>query len=108
MMRGIPIIVLAVWVLMGCTTHSQHIKGDQVYLNLRGPGIQSVFFASSLDGFQHHPLTRHTDKTWSIHLPAEHEFTYFYIMDGQAYLPDCQYKEKDDFGSENCIFIPEL
>jgi hypothetical protein len=108
MTRWILIILLSVWVLMGCATHYQNIKGEQVYMYLKDPGSQTGFFASSLDGFQPHPLTRHTPKTWLIRLPAEHEFTYFYIMDGQPFLPDCQYKEKDDFGSENCIFIPDL
>ncbi len=101
-------MILAGWILAGCATHFQQIKGDQVYLYLKDTRSQTAFFASSLDGFQHHPLTRHTKKTWLISLSAEHEFTYFYIMNGQLFLPDCQYKEQDDFGSENCIFVPDL
>lgn len=101
-------ILLAVWVLAGCAPHFQKIKADQVYLYLKDSGSQTAFFASSLDMFQPHPLTRHSNNTWLIHLPAQHEFSYFYIMDGQPFLPDCPYKEKDDFGSENCIFIPDL
>lgn len=108
MSRWVISIFLAVWVLGGCTPHLQKIKGDQVHLYLKDTNTQTVFFASSLDGFQPHPMTRHTKKIWFISLPAQHEFTYFYIMDGQPFLPDCQYKEKDDFGSENCIFIPNM
>ena len=108
MSRRVITVVLAVWVLGGCATHFKKIKGDQVYLYLKETSAQTAFFASSLDGFQRHPLTRHTKETWLISLPAEHEFTYFYIMDGQPLLPECPYKEKDDYGSENCIFVPDL
>ena len=108
MNRWVILLILVIVIPGGCVTHSQDIKGGQVYLYLKDTSSQTAFFASSLDGFQHHPLTRHTQKTWFISLPAEHEFTYFYIMDGQPFLPDCPYKEKDDFGSENCIFVPAL
>ena len=101
-------MVLIAWVLEGCAVHSQIIKGDQVYLYLKDPGSQTAFFASSLDGFKQHPLSRHNDKTWYINLPADQEFTYFYIMDSQPFIPDCHYKETDDFGSENCVFLPGL
>ena len=101
-------MILAAWTLGGCAIHTQNIKGNQVSLYLKDTSSQAVFFASSLDGFQRHPLTRHTKNTWRINLPANQEFTYFYIMDSQPFIPDCRYKEKDDFGSENCIFIPDL
>ena len=101
-------MILALGILGGCATHSQKIKGDQVYLYLKDTRSQTAFFASSLDGFQRHPLIRHTQKTWAVNLSAEQEFTYFYILDGQPFIPDCPYKEKDDYGSENCIFVPDL
>jgi len=108
MSRLVISMIFAAWVLGGCATHTQNIKGDQVFLYLKDTGSQAVFFASSLDGFQRHPLTRHTKKTWRINLPADQEFTYFYIMDNQPFIPDCPHREKDDFGSENCIFAPDL
>ena len=108
MKRWLFSMILTLGILGGCVTHSQKIKGDRVYLYLKDTSSQTTFFACSLDGFQHHPLTRHTKNIWFINLPAGHEFTYFYIRDGQPFLPDCAYKEKDDFGSENCIFAPDL
>jgi hypothetical protein len=108
MNRLVISILLTVWVLGGCATPYQKIKGDQVYLYLKNPSGQTVFFASSLDGFQHHPFTRQTQSSWYISLPADEEFTYFYILDNQPFIPDCPYKEKDDFGFENCIFTPDL
>jgi len=108
MSRMVLITTLALVVLAGCATHSQKIKGNQVHLYLKDTSGREVLFASSLDGFQHHPLTKGTGKTWFISLPSGHEFTYFYIRDGQPFLPGCPYKEQDGFGSENCIFVPDL
>jgi len=101
-------ILLAVWALGGCATPFQKIKGEQVSLYFEDTSAQTAFFASSLDGFQCHPLTRHTKSSWQISLPADKEFTYFYLLDNQPFIPDCPYKEKDDFGFENCIFTPDL
>ena len=108
MIRQMISIILVAWAVVGCANHSQKIKGGQVYLHLNDTSSRSAFFASSLDGFQRHPLTRQTKKTWLVTLPADREFTYFYIMDGQPFVPDCHYKEKDDYGSENCIFMPDM
>ena len=108
MKRWLFSMLIALGILGGCVTHSQKIKGDQVYLYLKDTSSQTSFFACSLDGFQRHPLTKYTEKTFFISLPSGHEFTYFYIRDGQPFLSDCPYKEKDGFGSENCIFIPDL
>jgi len=108
MNRPVVCMLLAVWVLGGCATPFQKIKGEQVYFYLKDTNSQTVFFASSLDGFQRRPLTRHTKSSWRIGLPADQEFTYFFILDNQPFIPDCPYKEKDDFGFENCIYIPEL
>jgi len=32
----------------------------------------------------------------------------FLIADGVIYLPPCRFKEYDDFGTENCIYIPGM
>ena len=45
---------------------------------------------------------------WEVTLSLGDEFRYFYMADGALVLPPCRYKEKDDFGSENCIFVPNL
>ncbi len=108
MNRLVVSMLLAIWALGGCATPFQRIKGEQVYLYLKDSGAQAAFFASSLDGFHRHPLTRHTKNSWRISLPADQEFTYFFILDNQPFIPDCPYREKDDFGFENCVFTPDL
>jgi hypothetical protein len=101
-------MLCAVWAFGGCATPYQRIKGEQVYLYLKDTGAQTAFLASSLDGFQRHPLTRYAKNSWRIILPADQEFSYFYILDNQPFVPDCPYKEKDDFGFYNCVFTPDL
>jgi len=108
MNRLVMSLILVAWLLSGCAAHSQIIKQNHVQLYLKRPGNEPVYFACSLDGFRRHPLTRHDKKTWSIRLPADQTFSYFYIREGEAFIPDCQYKEKDGFDAENCVFIPDV
>lgn len=108
MKKRIILMLLILGTFVGCATPYQEIKGDQVVLHLKDASGQTAFFASSLDGFQRHPLTRQSKNTWCISLPADQEFTYFFLLDNQPIIPQCAYKERDDFGFENCIFTPDL
>jgi hypothetical protein len=65
-----------------------------------------VLFAASTDGFQLHPTKKNRGGVWTINNVADREFHYFYIVDGRVYVPDCQYRERDDFGATNCIYQP--
>ena len=42
-----------------------------------------------------------------ITVAAKAEFSYFYIVDGVVHVPECKFYEKDDFGSYNCVYVPE-
>jgi len=99
---------LIAWTAMGCTYHVQQLKDDQVYFYLKDTNALKAYFACSLDGFQPHPMKRHTETTWVVSRPADREFTYFYIVGNTSFVPDCRYKEADEFGSENCIYVPEM
>ena len=72
------------------------------------PEAQSVQFATSLDKFDLYRTKQLESGIWEVAVPATREFTYFYKVDGIIYLPDCKLTEKDDFGNENCVFIPDL
>lgn len=104
---------LLVWMVMlgcflsGCATHYHRIDGNQITLVLRRPAAKQVVLAISLDGFQPRSA-RHTSGRWEVSLPADETFKYFYRVDGELFLPDCPMKENDDFGSETCIFDPQL
>lgn len=106
------ILVSLVWLLAGfsgCATPPQYkIDGTRLHLYLQKPDAREVYFASSIDAFVLHPAQMNENGTWEAVIPLGHEFRYFFIADGSVTLPPCRYKEKDDFGSENCIFILEL
>ena len=108
MKRPIILMLFTLGMMVGCAAPYQKMIGDQVVLHLKDATGQTAFFASSLDGFQRHPLTRNSKNSWRITLPADQEFTYFFILDHRPVIPECPYKEKDDFGFENCIFTPNL
>jgi hypothetical protein len=93
---------------VGCASHYSKLSGDTLHMYLRGPDAEIVYLSSSLDGYELHRARRVAAKTWEVTLPANGEFTYYYVVDGRVYLPACRLKEYDDFGSENCVYTPDL
>jgi hypothetical protein len=108
MKRLITAILFLTMGLMGCTSHFYQVKGNLIHIYLEKPEAHTVSFASSEDGYQLHQAKKIDSKTWLVTVPVGLEFTYFYIIDGLAHVPSCRFKEKDDFGSENCIFYPDM
>ncbi|MDD5723490.1 MAG: hypothetical protein PHY29_07080 [Syntrophales bacterium] len=108
MKRFLPSVVVALVLFTGCAPHFHTIRGDGVHLYLRAPSAGEVFFASSLDGYASHPATKNDRGVWEYSVPAQREFRYFYIVDGQVFVPPCRLREQDDFGSENCVYFPDL
>ena len=106
MTRLLPMLA---WMLLaaGCATHYCTVQGDKLAMVLDKPDAREVTFACSLDGFEPHEA-RNVDGRWVVDLPAECQFRYYYVLDGEIYLPPCQMKEMDDFGSEKCIFDPHM
>jgi hypothetical protein len=94
--------------LIGCESHFYRVKENSLHLYLKVPKAHTVSFAYSGDGYQLHHAKKIDSKTWVVTVPKGREFTYFYIVDGSPFLPSCRFKERDDFGSENCIFIPDM
>jgi len=92
----------------GCATHYYKMNADNVNLYLRMPEANIVYLSTSLDEFALYRTKKLESGIWEVAVPATREFTYFYKVDGIIYLPDCKLREKDDFGDENCIFIPGM
>jgi hypothetical protein len=107
-MRRIMIVALFLGFLPGCASHYHRIVDKGLSLYLKAPEARTVLFASSLDGYVPHPAERVDRKTWIVRMPADREFGYFYIIDGAVAVPDCACRENDEFGSENCIYIPGM
>ncbi len=101
--------MIAVFLLgAGCATHYYKIDADKVNLYLSMPGAKIVYFSTSLDKFTPYPAKKLEAGIWEVAAPATLEFTYFYMIDGIIYLPECKLRQKDDFGAENCIFVPDM
>ncbi|MEJ2638098.1 MAG: hypothetical protein P8010_00845 [Desulfosarcinaceae bacterium] len=89
----------------GCAGHYYRTDASGTTLFLRQPGAASVVLYTSIDGFRPHIADLRSGR-WANTLSATGEFTYFYRVDGEVFVPDCRYREEDDFGQENCIFLP--
>jgi len=101
-------LVIILVVFAGCGGgHYYRVEQGTVSLYLNGADANRVYFASSLDGYELHKADR-IDDTWEVRVPSGNEFTYFYIVDGVVYVPACRMTERDDFGSENCIYVPGM
>jgi hypothetical protein len=108
MKKIFTILLLLMMGLAGCSAHFYRVQGNLVRIYLKKPKAETVSFAYSKDGFQLHEAQKINKKTWMVVVPADGEFSYFYIVDGKGFQAPCNYTEKDDFGSENCIFIPNM
>lgn len=107
MKKWIQIFVVVYIGLSGCAPrHYTRNDFDSVTLYLRLPGAINVQFASSVDRYQIHDTQKSGLGLWEVSVSSNREFKYFYIVDGSAYLPNCRFKERDDFGNQNCIYLP--
>ena len=94
--------------LAGCTaTHYHERQSDRVTFYLKVPEARGVAFASSLDAYSPHLASKVDGSRWVVSVAAGSEFRYFYIVDGSVHVPECKFYEKDDFGSRNCVYVPE-
>ena len=102
------VALILIFSLAGCSNHFYRIKGDTLHLYFKKTGAKAVLFAFSKDGYEPHQTLNVDSSTWEVTVPSGIEFRYFYIVDGAVVLPSCRFTEKDDFGSKNCIFVPDL
>ena len=108
MKRYLVFLIISMLVFSGCASHYYQKNNDTVSIFLKKPDARQVYFLSSLDGYKPRKVARVDSRTWQVNTPAKKEFKYFYNVDGAVYLPECQLKEQDDFGSKICIYIPGL
>jgi hypothetical protein len=94
---------------VGCAVHQQYKVIDQeLHLFLKNNEALKVYLHTSIDEYAPREAIKDESGLWVAVLPADVEFKYFYIIDGKAFTPECSMKEKDDFGSVNCVYIPLL
>ena len=100
--------LVASLLVSGCASHRYRIGAGGVHFFLRRNSAQRVDLCSSLDAFRPHAASRTTGGLWEVVLPSGRSFSYFYLVDGDAFVPDCKLMEDDGFGAKNCLFDPEV
>jgi hypothetical protein len=93
--------------MTGNAVHHYSVRGDTVIFYLEMPVAHTVYFVHSLDGYKLHRIESGNPGTWEVAMTVETEFSYFWVIDGNVFVPACEFRETDDFGSKNCIFVPE-
>ncbi len=100
------VLITLVIILSGCAPkHFIEKDTDSLTFYLQRPKANRVQFAASFDHYTLHEARQDSSGLWEVKVPMNSELTYFYIVDGLIYIPECRFKEKDDFGSENCLFL---
>jgi hypothetical protein len=101
-------LVIAAFCIVGCTAaHYHERQSDSVIFYLKAPEAHGVAFVSSLNAYSPHMARKAKGSAWVVTVAADSEFSYFYIVDGNVHVPECKFYEKDDFGSRNCVYVPE-
>jgi len=99
-------VLAALFAAAGCAAHYHVIENGHLDMYLTAPHAKSVVLVIPGDPFEEVQALRDDSGMWKVTLNRMNEFKYFYLVDGRAYLPDCPFRENDDFGSNNCIFSP--
>ena len=98
--------ILFVLILSGCVpNHFVERNTDSLMFYLQKPEAKRVQFAASFDHYILHDARENSSGLWQVKVPVNAELKYFYIVDGLVYIPECRFKEKDDFGAENCLYL---
>ena len=92
----------------GCAVQQYRVINQELHIYLKDSEAETVYILSSLDEYTPRPATDTGAGYWEAVLPSDMEFKYFFLVDNEAFVPECEMKEKDDFGTENCVYIPLL
>jgi len=106
MKRYFSLIPLLFLLTAGCATPHYEVKNDKLHIYVQNSKAEKVLFLCSLDEYAPHQAINTGSGIWETVLSPDREFKYFYLVDGKVFIPPCELKEKDDFGSENCVYIP--
>ena len=106
MNRYFVFTTLFIIMLSGCAPkHFVEKNTSTLTFYLRIPEANRVQFAASFDHYILHDVQQNNRGSWQIKIPMTSELKYFYIVDGLIFIPECRFKEKDDFGAETCLYL---
>jgi 1,4-alpha-glucan branching enzyme len=103
-MFQLVMLIVAAGALFGCACHYFDNDDNTVRFYLRAPKARHVELIASFNGFAPMHAQRAGCGAWMVEVPNTHSFAYFYLIDGQVRVPDCDVREQDDFGRFNCLF----
>ena len=109
MKKTLALLALLAVMAQGCASVNSSRQPDgQVELTFFKPFASSVVLCTSTAGFEPLPPVSRKLGNWQFSVPGHETFSYFFLVDGEAYVPDCVYREQDDFGRYNCIFPVDM
>jgi 1,4-alpha-glucan branching enzyme len=87
----------------------EKVSKQKVTFSYTAPEAQSVLLAGDFTGWEQAPVTLKKDKSgvWkkTLSLPAG-KYAYRLLVDGQwRNDPQCQNREPNQFGGENCVCV---
>ncbi len=94
--------------LCACSVHQVSPEGENLRLRLRAPEATTVYLCCSCCDFAPQAAVKVDSRTWQVVVPNVSEFRYFYLVDGQVFVPPCRQRENDDYGGCNCIYESDL
>lgn len=102
------VVFLALLIAACSSKHYVQVHDQSITLYYQNNDAEEVLFASSIDRFRLHPASNVAGGVWEVTVPRAEEFSYFYLVDKNLTLPDCQSKILDDFGAKNCFFVSDM
>lgn len=104
----LSLLSMAIVLTAGCAVHEYKVIGQELHIYLKDKEAEKVYVLCSLDEYTPRKATDDGAGTWEAVLPSDMEFRYFFLVNDEVVIPSCDMKEKDDFGSENCVYVPLL
>ena len=108
MKRFFSLILVLFLLTAGCTIRHYEVKNEKLHIYLKDPKAEKVYMLCSVDEYKPRQAINTGSGIWETVLSPNIEFKYFFLVDGKVFIPACELKEKDDFGSENCVYTPML
>lgn len=109
-MNLLPLLAFFLILLnVGCSSYSITSPNEHTaIIYLYSPFAKEVFLHCSESHFVPLPARRISITHWSSKVVFQTQFSYFFTVDGKVVIPDCAYREQDDFGNTNCIYPTNL
>lgn len=106
MKRFFSLVLVLFLLTAGCTIRHYEVKNEQLHVYLKNSKAEEVYMLCSMDEYKPRQAINTGSGIWETVLSPHMEFNYFFLVDGKVFIPDSEFREKDDFGAENCVYIP--